>query len=91
MGYLQPSNMEQECLKLLNILNVKNHIDIKKIISLTLEKISKTDISVKYILFQVFSHYFKILPKTNTFRTNCLKLNLNMYTIIKYCTILKKL
>ena len=31
MGYLQPSNMEQECLKLLNILNVKNHIDIKKL------------------------------------------------------------
>ena len=90
MGYLQPSNITQEFHKILNILNVKNYSIKQKIISLSLSKIKKSDTNPKIILLYVFCEYFKINPKSSQFKKICLELNVNKYTVLKYCNNLTK-
>ena len=84
IGYFCPSNMSQECHKLLNVLNVKNYSTKNYIISQTLNMIKKSDISVKIVLLYVYCNYFKISPKSACFKKYCMKLGVNFYTVHKY-------
>ena len=85
IDYLQPPSLTQECNKILNILNVKKYETRLKIVKLAFDKIKKTDINIKTILLQVYCTYFDIDIKSTRFKDICLDINVNAYTVYKYC------